>query len=569
MCGLTVSFGKNISFNLHKSMSRDLTHRGPDYKKDLIINDKTFFSHNRLKIIDLSNSANQPMYRNNCHLVFNGMIYNYLEVKKELENFYTFKTNSDTEVILVAYLKWGKNCFKKFDGMFSIVIWDANIKKLIIARDRLGIKPLYYRIYNQNLYISSEAKPLLKVANYQINKETVKKYFTYSSYEEKDSTFFKEINQFLPGYVYEVGYQLKFIKKKYWCLFSIIKKEQNNKKIKDVNLAKELVLNELERILKTYSRSDKKISLLYSSGLDSGALLKLLNSERKVVSLLLTFGFKSEKIIDEISLMKKRSSISHHKERFGLKNFISSMSRVTREQEMPWGGPNTFFQGELLNYSKKKQHNVSISADGADEIFGGYGKYLNNNKKKNFSLNYINRAIDNSLPYEKSILSENFYTNKINLDIKCPSNNYLDNARYIDIAISKLPRNFRFSDRFSMNQSIELRYPFLDHKLIELSFKFSQNLFLNKNKNKIILRKIYNDNRVKKHINSPQTNWLYNKNFKKYIDEVLKKTPTYEFGLDKKKVRSYVDMFYSKKLNNSFKLWQIINYDLWIKNFFV
>ena len=113
MCGLTVSFGNNISFNLHKQMASRLNHRGPDYKMDLKINEKIFFSHNRLKIIDLSSAANQPMYRNNCHLVFNGMIYNFVEIKEELKNFFLFKTDSDTEVLLAAYIKWGKNCFKR------------------------------------------------------------------------------------------------------------------------------------------------------------------------------------------------------------------------------------------------------------------------------------------------------------------------------------------------------------------------------------------------------------------------------------------------------------------------
>ena len=569
MCGLTVSFGKNISFNLHKQMATKLNHRGPDYRKDLKINEKIFFSHNRLKIIDLSGAANQPMSRNNSHLIFNGMIYNFLEIKEELKNFFLFKTNSDTEVLLAAYIKWGKNCFKKFDGMFSVVIWDDNKKKLIIARDRLGIKPLYYRLSNQNLFISSEIKPLLKIDKNTIDKKVVTKYFMYSSYEEKKNTFFDKIKQFLPGYIYEIDYNLNFSKKKYWCLFSLIRNNDNNKKIQNINIAKEMVITEFDRILKTYSRSDKKISLLYSSGLDSNALYKLINSKKKVISLLLTFGFKSKNINDEVSLFKKKLDTSHHKNRFDVKNFISKMHRVQKEQEMPWGGPNTFFQGELLGYSKKKNHNVSLSADGADEIFGGYSKYLNSAEGKNFSLDYINRAIDNTLPFNEDIMSKNFYTKKFNTNIECPSRTFLSNARYVDITISKLPRNFRFSDRFSMNQSVELRYPFLDHKLIELSFKFSENLFLNKKKNKILLRKIYDDNKTKKHINSPQTDWLYSNSFKKYVDEMLKKTPIYDFGLDKMKVNSYVNMFYSKKFINSFKLWQIINYDLWVKSFLI
>ena len=114
MCGLTVSFGSNLSSKQHLMMMNDLNHRGPDANKKVIVNKNLIFGHNRLKIIDLSDAANQPMIFDDCYIIFNGMIYNYLELKKELNNFFQFKTNSDTEVILASYLKWGSECFEKF-----------------------------------------------------------------------------------------------------------------------------------------------------------------------------------------------------------------------------------------------------------------------------------------------------------------------------------------------------------------------------------------------------------------------------------------------------------------------
>jgi len=198
MCGITVSFGKKLSVKLHNQMTKDLMHRGPDSRNILSINKNLLFGHNRLKIIDLSNKANQPMTSNKCNLVFNGVIYNYLELKKELKGSFYFKTTSDTEVILAAYLKWGSECFKKFIGMFSIVIWDDRLKKLVIARDRLGIKPLYYKIFKDCIYISSEVKPLLRVSDYKINKNVIYNYFSFSLYEHKENTFFENIlNRYL------------------------------------------------------------------------------------------------------------------------------------------------------------------------------------------------------------------------------------------------------------------------------------------------------------------------------------------------------------------------------------
>jgi asparagine synthase (glutamine-hydrolysing) len=232
---------------------------------------------------------------------------------------------------------------------------------------------------------------------------------------------------------------------------------------------------------------------------------------------------------------------------------------------MPWGGPNVLFQGYLLNKAKKLKHNVVLSADGADEIFGGYQKYLN---LKKIDSNYINQAIDGSFPYNSSLFKKNFNTYKEKIFERKYDKNIHNYAKYLDITFSKLPRNFRFSDRFSMNQSVELRYPFLDHKLIELSFRLSKSLQINNKENKIVLRKLFNYKRKKRHINSPQTEWFYSNKFKKKLYEICNDSPVFDHVLDRDKVKEYFNFFYDKRRNNSFKLWQIYNYDLWLKTFF-
>ena len=144
MCGISVIFGKNSSeFKNINGLVNDLKHRGPDDMTIKKISPNLIFGHNRLKIVDLSDKSNQPFSYKNVSLLFNGMIYNYIELKKEISSKdYRFQTDCDTEVILAAYLKWGENCFKKLTGMFSIVLWDNRKKKLFCVRDRLGIKPL-------------------------------------------------------------------------------------------------------------------------------------------------------------------------------------------------------------------------------------------------------------------------------------------------------------------------------------------------------------------------------------------------------------------------------------------
>jgi asparagine synthase (glutamine-hydrolysing) len=568
MCGIALQFGKNVNESNLSNMLNLLDHRGPDSKNILKIQNNLIFGHTRLNIIDLSNRSNQPMYNKRCYLIFNGIIYNYLELKKILQKNYNFKTNSDTEVVLAAYLSWGKNFFKKLDGMFSIVIWDDNKKKLIIARDRLGIKPLYYRIHESTLYVSSEIKPLLSISENEINKKIIYNYFKYSLYENRENIFFKNIKQFEPGKIYLLSEDLKIKKETYWNLFEIVKKSKENK-INDVHQAYDLLKVEIDRIIEFYTRSDTKISLLYSSGLDSNALLHLMNKKKTNIDLLLSFGFEAKGIVDEIKLMKE-TQYNHFKRRFKLSELINNLDNIQFQQEMPWGGPNVYFMSEILDYSKKKNYKVCLSADGADEIFGGYDKYyLNGSAERKIDLNYVSLAIDKSKPHEVDLFENSFNRNiSEQVNLKLPSDNYMDNARYIDITLSKLPRNFRFSDRYSMYQSIELRYPFLDHKLIELSFRFSEKLLITHNKNKVLLRKLYDDNKPKKNINGPQTAWLYEKKFIAYIDNLVKSSPIFDFGIDKDKCKSFINKFYKTKQNNSFKMWQLINYHIWLKMFF-
>ena len=444
--------------------------------------------------------------------------------------------------------------------MFSIVIYDLKTKEIIVARDRLGIKPLYYRQFGGNLYLSSEIKPLLKLGNYRQDFQAIYNYFQFSFYEDVDKTFFEEVKQFLPNHYYVIKNNKISSKKCYWDLK---KKINTQKKINSLEEAKNFFSLHFNRVSDYYSRSDRKIGLLYSSGLDSNFILNLLNKKQKNISLLLTFGFEAKNLEDEIAFVKN-NVIENFIYRFKIDEFLYQTKKIQIEQEMPWGGPNVFFQGYLMQKAKDLGHRVVLSADGADEIFGGYNKYLN---LKKVDAEYVNRAIDNSVPYHADIFKKKFNLNKKTKFI-LPNKNNFDCARYIDITFSKLPRNFRFSDRYSMSKSIELRYPFLDHELIEASFTLNKKLMINNNENKIIMRQFFKNNRKKKHINSPQTEWFYDKKFKNIMSKICNDSPIFEKVLDKKKIKKYYDYFYKKKRNNSFKMWQIYNYDLWLKTFF-
>jgi asparagine synthase (glutamine-hydrolysing) len=579
MCGISAIYGKNTSdFGLIKNLVNDLKHRGPDNSKILKINENLIFGHNRLKIIDLSNKSNQPFSNKNVNLIFNGVIYNYIELKKEIEreNFYNFKTKSDTEVVLASYLRWGDACFGKFVGMFSIVLWDKNKNKLLCVRDKLGIKPLYFSFKNKNLILSSEISPINNIYKSKIDETVLSDYLNYSMYEHSEKTFFKKIKQIEPGFIYKFSVNNNYERYKYWSLFDLIKNNENKTKKIDQKITLERIKERINIIQKHYIRSDVKTLNLLSSGLDSYYLTKLLLKNDNNLKLLMSFGFETDEK-DETLMIKKTSKMKKIKHKiiiFNCEQFLKNLDKIQLQQEGPWGGPNTFFCNDLLNYAKNKNFKVAYNGDGADEIFGGYKKYLSplvsndNLVNKNFFLKHI----DGSFTNKENLLKKNFLKSfkDYNNYLKVPSRKSIHNQRFLDIVYNKLPRNFRFSDRFSMHNSIELRYPFLDTKLIELSFNLDKSNLISNKKNKILLRNYVPEYSTtsKKHINSPQTEWLQRPIMIEYLNKRLKDSPIFDKYFDKVRTLNFLENFSKRKMKNSFKVWQIINLDLFMRNFF-
>ena len=202
MCGISGIIGPEWHPSQLESMVRIQSHRGPDNSSHFISNDlHAGLGHNRLSIIDLASAANCPMtdHSGNLTIVFNGEIYNYIELKDELSD-YNFKTSSDTEVILAAYTKWGTKCVDKFIGMFAIAIWDENRKTLFCSRDRLGIKPFYYYYSGTTFYFASEIKALLAAGiQAEPNWDQWSTYLRTGFYDHSEETFFKNIKSLPPG----------------------------------------------------------------------------------------------------------------------------------------------------------------------------------------------------------------------------------------------------------------------------------------------------------------------------------------------------------------------------------
>ena len=268
ICGITWSDQQLI-----RSMGNEIKHRGPE-QEGFFIDNQISLCCERLKILDLSENAKQPLHNedNTIWVVLNGEIYNFKEIKNELEKNHTFYTNADTEVIVHAYEEYGEDCVHKLNGMFSFAIWDSKKKKLFIARDRLGVKPLFYSVVKNNLLFSSEIKSILQFdgVTREINHDGLYQFATYG-YTVDGQTMMKNIYELLPGHKLIYSFLDNSIKiEKYWEL-----------EIKESNFAEDFYIKKLEKILTNSidlrQVSDAPLGALLSGGLDSSIMVAILS----------------------------------------------------------------------------------------------------------------------------------------------------------------------------------------------------------------------------------------------------------------------------------------------------
>ena len=606
MCGIAGIVGINtlIDNNTINKLSSVLNHRGPDFQN--FIKDKNLFLfHARLSIIDLNKRSNQPMFCNKKKLliVFNGEIYNYVELKKELFG-YNFKTTSDTEVILAAYERWGRKCLDKFYGAFAFCIYDLSKKTTFFARDRFGQKPFFFLNDKKTFKFSSEIKGLIALGYKPSPNEKIwHDYLVHAKTDESNSTFFKDIFQLLPGECGLLNNKNELKIERWYSLKDKIKFNQN----KTINSKLEIKKKLIESI-SNCSRADVPIAISLSGGLDSSILFSLHNKFNilktlpKSYSVIFGKDFSEKKFIDlTTGYYKKKSKFVN----FSLNDWISSIKPSIYFLESPAGGLMNCALAKINHKIKQDNFKVMQDATGLDEIFGGYEYhhllYLNELKNTNvdkFEINFHlylknwqikkstalkklrelnnqkNKSIDgydlNSYPiFNKQFLKtyKKKYSNK---------NNNLKESLIDYVQLSKIPRNNRLKDRISMAFGVELRLPFLEHELIELGLSLDPDSYFMKGRSKAILREsvkniVEEKVRVQKKfsIQSPQNYWIKEKIFIKYFEEIL-----FSESLAS---RNFFDIQFLKKIwknfleneNNetSFFLWQVINLEEWFRVF--
>ncbi len=576
MCGIAGYFGSKLNSPKNKNLidcKVSLSVRGPDYSNISQINfdnNNLTFIHSRLSIIDKRNVSHQPFEDEYGIITFNGMIYNYLELKKELrQKGINFKTKSDTEVLLKMLNMYSVKALKKLEGMWSFAYFNKKSKKLVISRDRLGEKPLYYYINKGNFYFSNSVLSLKKIVNakFNFNFEKINNLLSFSdkTYGLDNSTVFSNVSQVTPGSYVILKANYKTIKEvKFWKIR--VKQKKINYKTACANIKK--IIND---VIKKNVRSDVNNSVLISGGLDSNTIVSKANKISKIAgySLISTNSKYDEK--DKIEISKKFNN-------FKVK-YISSKKNQSLKilKDIIFSSLNILFTPTslglalLCNQIKKDNRRVVLTGIGGDELFCGYyinylahinsfkKKSIQYKKKHEFWRENINQYIRNkNLKDFKNSLSKinkyklHFFTEGTQvikdyilkpkkIYVKNYSKDIFYNNMLQNIYHQSIPTQLAQTDLVTMHYNIESRSPFLSNQMFDYIYGLKKDFFMYNGRPKSLLRDSMKNIFPKKILNnyektgfySPFKSFFKKKDFnkvKKYLksSQLLKKFLKYK-----------------------------------------
>ena len=523
MCGIAAYFGKKeIPKINYLNSAKFLFSRGPDNTSFFFDKKKEFNTgliHTRLSIIDLNQRANQPFYFKNYVLIFNGEIYNYLELKNILiSKGYNFYTKSDTEVLLKSFDCWGKKAFSKFQGMWSIIIYDKKKQKLIVSRDCFGEKPLFLFRSQYGFYLASNIKALIALVGKKFNKniEHLKRYMVngYKSIYKTKQTFFKDIEEFPKNTVASTDKNFLLNKSLIWKPNINIK--ENIKYDEAVSNIRELLINSV----KIRTRSDVKLSYCLSGGVDSNSLIgiakKKLNLKPHAFSII-----NSDPRFEEnqmINLAIKDQNLKCNKIYINKKNFLEKLKKQVLHAGRPIYTISYYLQNFLMKKISSKEIKVSLSGTGADEIFTGYydhynlyayqtrknreynenllkfwskniKKYVRNPHLKDLKLYYKNKNFRDHIYFKNDLFSSFFHDEwQENFKEKFYTSDILKNRMLNELFHESVPVILSEDDNNAMSYSIENRSPYLDIPLLNYVLNLPSIFFMKNGIAKSLLR---------------------------------------------------------------------------------
>jgi len=611
-----ISFYKNVTDEKFKNLESMLqTIEANSTQRELHCHDyDLYMGHRRLSILDVSYAGHQPMsdLSENIWISYNGEIYNFKDLRSELKKLgHTFKSNTDTEVIIYAYIEWGIDCIKKFNGMFAFSLYDNYKKKFYLCRDRYGIKPVYYHVTkNKTLIYGSEIKSILEYKDYnkEVDKEALAEYFTFQNIFT-NKTFNKDIKILEAGHYFEIDLSSKNHKKiQYWDFdFS------NPNKVKDEREYVEELDRLFSQAVKRQLVSDVPVGSYLSGGIDSGSITAIASNHFQQFNKFLktfTVGFDLssasglERSFDErtnAEMMSYKFKTEHYEmvlKSGDMERCLPNFAYHLEEPRVGQSYPN-YYAAKLASKFVK----VVLSGVGGDELFAGYPwRYFNASNNKNFD-DYIDKYYQywqRLIPNEEII---NFFS-PISKDIKnvctrdifknvfknIQSTNsheaYINHSLYFE-AKTFLHGLLIVEDKLSMAHSIETRVPFLDNDLVDFAqkipvkyklreihktVKLNENDFSKfgkTNNGKIILRKALSkyipkkiNESVKQGFSAPDQSWFKGESID-FIKAKLKNNSNIFKYINKKTAQKLANQHMQGKENKRLFLWSFLNFDAW------
>ena len=571
MCGIAGIFGKTWTRDQLVDMVSAQGHRGPDGTGVYIDASRLAgLGQNRLSIIDLSDAASQPMTSSCGRYVIslNGEIYNYIELRQELENDYQFRSKSDTEVLLAAYEKWGDGCLDRLIGMFAFIIWDKAKLVAFAARDRFGVKPLYYNKQpGGTLLLASEINTLHAAGvTRMVNDDAWATYLTYGLYDHSVHTFFKGIDS-LPA-----GHRLTWKDgrtriEKWYDLADRVGDSIDDRSAEEVR-------SEYFELMKSSVslrfRSDVPVGINLSGGLDSSTLLGLVHEVQGSDSDVKAFTFATgHDAYDELPWVEAMLERTNHELvvcTLRPEEVPTLTQDIHRHQGEPFGGMPTLAYAKVFEEARNRGVIVLLDGNGMDEQWAGYDYYR---VSPNGSPVPTVQGVTDS-PVRPECLSKEFLKRAVPLTTPQPFRDGVRNLQYRDARFTKIPRAMRFNDRISMRSSTELREPFLDHRLFELALRQPIERKISNGIGKRMLRDIVSDllpsnvsEAPKRPLQTPQREWLRGP-LRQWTEDVVSTALSGPFGswMDAKRVKSELNNFMIGGSDNSFYVWQWISLGL-------
>ena len=642
MCGICGFLNKkSLSSKTLWSMIETLSHRGPDDKgiyiktvsnSQLSISNDTFqvgLGHRRLSIIDLTQTGHQPMCneRGNIWIVFNGEIYNFQEIREELQKKgYQFKGKSDTEVILYSYEQWGEECLNRFNGMFSFAVWDEKKQTLFLARDRLGIKPLYYYWDGKILIFASEIKAILAsgIVSKQINERALWDYLTFR-YVPGPQTIWQNIYKLSPGHTLTLSsFHNEPLVKRYWDIY--YKDDLAPKS--EAEYIEEFTQLFLDTV-KLHLIADVPVGILLSGGIDSSSVAAAISEVHNKPLNSFSIAFKESDKFDELSYARQVAQhigLEHNEIVVGVKEFMDFLPNFVRSTDEPLADLASVPLYYVSKLAKEKVK-VILSGEGGDEILGGYNldKYmLSLQRLKNIQklplfirytilkriaditrLKHIAKKIENfNIPIpERNMALLPHMTNLFNseekhklfkkpvefpdsmLKIKTDYKNsttkdLLHQVLYVYCQSWLVEDLLMKADKMTMANSVELRVPFLDKRIVEWAAQTPSWLKVNnkgiKNyKTKYILRKFAESRlpktilqRSKQGFSVPAYNWL-NAHLVKWANDILLSSDSFSKKWFHPETLRHLVVAGTKRncVISQHKLWSLLIFEIWAREY--